>query len=90
MFLVLFAFAIYLMQVQFMSVQSHTFRVRLYCFSEKPEIVLEPTDVDVQFGTTEYLTCRAVGDLKPGPPVLQANALPTELGRNLLGRRYLK
>ena len=29
-------------------------------------------------------------DLKPGPPDLQANALPTELGRNLLGRRFLK
>ena len=28
--------------------------------------------------------------LKPGPPDLQANALPTELGRNLLGRRFLK
>ena len=27
---------------------------------------------------------------KPGPPDLQANALPTELGRNLLGRRFLK
>ena len=28
--------------------------------------------------------------LKPEPPDLQANALPTELGRNLLGRRFLK
>ena len=28
--------------------------------------------------------------LKRGPPDLQANALPTELGRNLLGRRILK
>ena len=28
--------------------------------------------------------------LKPGPPNLQANALPTELGRNLSGRRFLK
>ena len=28
--------------------------------------------------------------LKPGPPDLQANALPIELGRNLLGRRFLK
>ena len=28
--------------------------------------------------------------LKPGPPDLQANALPTELGRNLLVRRFLK
>ena len=28
--------------------------------------------------------------LKPGPADLQANALPTELGRNLLGRRFLK
>ena len=28
--------------------------------------------------------------LKPGPPDLQANALPTELGRNLLGRIFLK
>ena len=27
---------------------------------------------------------------KPGPPDLQANALPTELGRNLLGRRFLQ
>ena len=27
--------------------------------------------------------------LKPGPLDLQANALPTELGRNLLGRRFL-
>ena len=27
---------------------------------------------------------------KPGPPDLEANALPTELGRNLLGRRFLK
>ena len=31
----------------------------------------------------------AVG-LKPGPPDLQDNALPTELGRNLLSRRFLK
>ena len=28
--------------------------------------------------------------LKPGPLDLHANALPTELGRNLLGRRFLK
>ena len=28
--------------------------------------------------------------LKPEPPDLQANALPTELGRNLLGKRFLK
>ena len=28
--------------------------------------------------------------LKSGPPNLQANALPTELGSNLLGRRFLK
>ena len=28
--------------------------------------------------------------LKPGPLDLQDNALPTELGRNLLGRRFLK
>ena len=28
--------------------------------------------------------------LKPGPLDLQANALPTELGRNLLVRRFLK
>ena len=28
--------------------------------------------------------------LKPGPLDLQTNALPTELGRNLLGRRFLK
>ena len=27
---------------------------------------------------------------KPGPQDLQSNALPTELGRNLLGRRFLK
>ena len=27
---------------------------------------------------------------KPGPPDLQENSLPTELGRNLLGRRFLK
>lgn len=33
--------------------------------AEKPEIVLEPTDVDVQFGTTAYLSCRAVGDPEP-------------------------
>ena len=30
------------------------------------------------------------GGLKPGPKDLQANALPTELGSNLLGRRFLK
>ena len=40
-------------------------KVKLCCFLEKPEIVLEPTDVDVQFGTTAYLTCRAVGDPQP-------------------------
>ena len=28
--------------------------------------------------------------LKPGPPDLQANALPTELSSNLLVRRFLK
>ena len=28
--------------------------------------------------------------LKPGPLDLQANVLPTELGRNLLGRKFLK
>ena len=28
--------------------------------------------------------------LKPGPPDLEANALPTELGRNLLDRKFLK
>ena len=28
--------------------------------------------------------------VKPGPLDLQANALPTELGRNLLGSRFLK
>ena len=26
----------------------------------------------------------------PGPPDHDSNALPTELGRNLLGRRFLK
>ena len=40
-------------------------KVKLCYFLEKPEIVLEPTDVDVQFGTTAYLTCRAVGDPQP-------------------------
>ena len=29
-------------------------------------------------------------ELKPGPSDLQANALQTQLGRNLLGRRFLK
>ena len=29
-------------------------------------------------------------ELKPGPLYLQAKGLPTELGRNPLGRRFLK
>ena len=33
--------------------------------------------------------CPQLG-LKPGPLDLRANALLTELGRNLLGRRFLK